>query len=301
MMGFDIITFGSAVIDTFVSTDVEEKSNCFNYKFGSKFLVRDLKTDIGGGATNTAVAFSRFGFKTGCICKIGNDNNGKDILTLLKKEKVKFLGSKSKQKTGNSIILDSKSHNRTILTFKGPGNNLKIEDIPRFKTKWIYYSSVLGNSLKTQEKLARKLSKKGTKLAFNPSEYLIKNTNLTSLLKSTNVLVLNKEEAVILCKKHKKKGDVLACLRELGPEIVVVTDKDKLAYAYDGIKKYSIKPNKIKVVERTGAGDAFAAGFVAGVIANKSLQECLKLGLKEGESVIRYFGAKNKLLKMKLK
>lgn len=300
-MGFDIVTFGSAVIDTFVSTDVGEKNNSFDYKFGSKYLVNDLKTDIGGGATNTAVAFSRFGFKTGCVCKIGKDNNGKDILKLLKKEKIKFLGSKSSEKTGNSIILDSKEHNRTILTFKGPGNKIKISELPKFKTKWLYYSSVLGMSLKTQEQLARKLTNKGTRLAFNPSEYLVKNTNLTSLLKMTSVLILNKEEAEILCKKHNKKGELLSCLRELGPKIVVVTNKNKLAYAYDGIKKYSIKPNKIKVVERTGAGDAFAAGFVAGVIANKSLQECLTLGLKEGESVIRYFGAKNKLLKLKLK
>jgi ribokinase len=111
---------------------------------------------------------------------------------------------------------------------------------------------------------------------------------------------MNKEEAIILCKKYNKKGDILIGLRSLGAKIVVVTDKDKLAYAYDGIKKYSIKPHKIKVVERTGAGDAFAAGFVAGIIANKPIQECLNLALEEGESVLRYFGAKNKLLTRKL-
>jgi len=62
-----------------------------------------------------------------------------------------------------------------------------------------------------------------------------------------------------------------------------------------------LKPHKIKVVERTGAGDAYAAGFVAGIVAGKPIEKCLELGLKEGESVIRYVGAKNKLLRMKLK
>jgi len=295
-MEFDIVTFGSAVVDAFVDTEFNNKSNSFSYRAGSKILINNLKFDIGGGATNTAVAFARFGFNTASICKIGDDNNGQDILNMLKKEKVNFLGSKMQSKTGYSIILDSKDKNRTILTFKGPGNNIKFSEIPKFKTKWLYYSSVLGESFKTQEKLAKKLKKQGTKLAFNPSEYLIKKLNILPLLKITDILILNKQEAEILSKKYKNKN-----LRKLGPKIVVITNKNKPTYAYDGIKKYSITPNKIKVIERTGAGDAFASGFVAGIMANKTIQESLRLGLKESESVIKYFGAKNKLLKIKLK
>ncbi|MFH1521850.1 MAG: carbohydrate kinase family protein [archaeon] len=300
-MKFDVVTFGSAVIDTFVDTEFNRKLNSFNYDAGSKILIDNLKFDIGGGATNTAVAFARLGFKTGSICKIGDDKNGQDILAMLKKENVKFLGSKSKDKTGYSIILDSKDKDRTILTFKGPSNNIKITELPKFKTKWLYYSSLLGKSFETQKKLALKLKKEGTKIAFNPSDYLIKKLNILPLLKITDVLILNKEEAQMLCKRYNKKGDTIICVRELGPKTVVITDKNKLVYAYDGMKKYSIKPNKIKVVERTGAGDAFASGFVAGIMAGKGINESLKLGLREGESVIKYFGAKNNLLRMKLK
>jgi len=69
----------------------------------------------------------------------------------------------------------------------------------------------------------------------------------------------------------------------------------------DGTKKYSIIPHKnIKVVERTGAGDAFASGFVAGMILGRNMQKCLELGLKESESVLGHFGAKNNLLKIKM-
>ena len=295
---FDVVTFGSAVIDTFVDTEFNSRTNSFSYPAGSKILVHGLKSDIGGGATNTGVAFSRLGLKTGCICKIGDDNNGFDVLNILKKEKIKFLGSITPDKTGNSIILDSKGHGRTVLTFKGPGNSIRLSDIPKIKTKWLYYSSVLGDSFKTQVALAKKLN---VKVAYNPSEYIIKAMDIRPLLKLTEVLILNKEEAQFLCKRFNKKGDLLKCLREFGPKIVVVTDKNKLAYAFDGEKKYSIKPNKIKVVERTGAGDAMASGIVAGIIAGWDLNKCLKLGLKESESVIRYFGAKNKLLRMKLK
>jgi len=118
-------------------------------------------------------------------------------------------------------------------------------------------------------------------------------------LKVCDVLILNKEEGELLV--GKKQKDLLESLHDLGPKIVVVTDKNKLISCYNGIKKYYLKPNKVKVVERTGAGDAFASGFVAGLIANKSIEESLKLGLKESESVIRYFGAKNKLLRMNIK
>lgn len=301
-MKFDVVTFGSAVVDIFADTNVPEKNNSLCYPAGSKILLKNLKFDIGGGGTNTAVAFSRLGLKTGCICKVGKDSYGKSILELLKKEKIKFLGKIEKNNlTGYSIILDSKENNRTILTYKGINNEIKTNEIKTFKTKWIYCSSLLGESLETQKKLIKKLKKQNTKFAFNPSDYLIKEKNLKDLLKETDILILNKEEALILLKNNNLKlyEELKKLISKQG--IVVITDKNKEILAFENSKKHKLKPNKIKVVERTGAGDAFASGFVAGQIAKKSIEESLKLGLKESESVIKHFGAKNKLIKMKLK
>ncbi len=302
---FDVITFGSAVVDVFVNTDLAEKKGFISYPVGSKILIKDLKFDTGGGGTNTAVAFSRLGLKTGFIGKLGKDNNGKRILKELKKEKIRFLGKIDDQGfTGYSIVLDSKDKNRTILTYKGVNNKLKFNEINlrKIKTKWLYYSSTLEQSLKTQKKLANLLVKKKTKLAFNPSEYLIKRINLRPLLRLCEILILNKEEAQLLLKKNKiNDKDLLRGLYKLGPKIIVITDKNRLISCYNGNKKYFLKPDKIKVVERTGAGDAFASGFVAGQIVGKSILESLRLGLKQSESVICYFGTKNKLLRMKLK
>jgi ribokinase len=295
---FDVVSFGSAVIDLFVDTNLSEKKNFIIYPVGAKILVKDLKFDIGGGGTNTAVAFSRFGFKTGCICKIGRGEHENEILKLLKKEKVRFLGKQQKEKSGYSIILDSKEKSRTILTYKGINNKIDLKDIEKFKTQWLYYSSLLGQSFQTQIKLARSLKKQGTKLAFNPSSYLIKSKNISPLLKLSDILILNKEEAQMLT---KKKRNLLEELHKLTKGIVVITDKDKKIQAYDGEKKYSLMPHKIKIVERTGAGDAFASGFVAGQIVNKTIQQSLVLALKESESVVKYFGAKNNLLRIKLK
>ena len=304
-MRFDIVSFGSAVMDVFVGTDVAEKKGFMNYPVGGKILINNLKFDVGGGGTNTAVAFARLGLKTGCICEFGKDENGRRILELLKKEKVKFLGkSVEGELTGYSVILDSKGGDRTILTYKGANDEVSLSDITKFKAKWIYFSSLMGKSFETQKKLAEIMkNKRGTKIAYNPSSYQIKNMNLKSLLKITDVLVLNKEEAEMLLEKNgKKEKDALKGLHELTGGIVIITDKDKLISCYDGKKKYFLIPHKnIKVVERTGAGDAFASGFVAGMIVGRGIKECLKIGLRESESVIRYFGAKNNLVRMKLR
>jgi ribokinase len=302
-MNFDIVSFGSAVIDAFVNTDVSNKNNFLNYPVGEKMLVNNLHFDIGGGGTNTAVAFSRLGLKTGCISALGDDNNGKIILKLLKKEKINFLGPIKKRKlSGYSVILDSKDKDRTILTYKGVNNEIYFSEIKKFNAKWIYYSSLLEKSFQTQKKLANLLVRKGTKLAFNPSSYHIENEDLTKILKSTSILILNKEEAESLAKKHKKTKDCLYSLSELGPEIIVITDKNNPVRCLYNQKEYNITPHKnIKVVERTGAGDAFASGFVAGIVAKKDINYCLRLGIEESEAVIGHFGAKNNLIKKSLK
>ena len=300
-MKFDVVTFGSAVKDVFVGTDLAERGNFIAYPTGTKILINQLRYDIGGGGTNTAVAFSRFGLNTGFIGKVGGDASGEEILEMLKDEKVKFLGKVDKEGlTGFSVILDSKENNRTVLTYKSINNFIKMRDIKfnKLNTKWVYCSSMLGESLDTQISTVRKLKIKGAKIAYNPSSYLTNKRHLIEpLLTMSDILILNKEEAAMLTKSK----DSIKGLHNLTGGIVVITDKNKKISAYDGEKKYCLMPNKIKAKERTGAGDAFASGFVAGQIVGMSIKESLKLGLKESESVIKYFGAKNNLLRIDLK
>tara|TARA_Y100000310_G_scaffold91480_2_gene88848 strand:+ start:3086 stop:3982 length:897 start_codon:yes stop_codon:yes gene_type:complete len=298
MKRFHIVCFGSAVVDAFVRSKFKEDNNNLLIPLGCKMLMKDLYFEIGGGGTNASVAFSRLGLKTGYIGKVGNDKNGERILDLLKKEKITFLGEKVKEETsGFSAVLISDKLNRSILTYKGINDKIDSDNIKKFQTDWLYLSSLMNKSLETQIKLSKKLKKNKTKIAFNPSEYLIRKVNLKSLLKLCDVLIVNKEEAALLTKeKDKLKG-----IYGMGPNLVVITDERRTVYAYDGVNTYSINPPKLKVVEKTGAGDAFAAGFVAGLIKNKPIKYCLKLGIRESSSVIKHTGAKNNLLRMKLK
>ncbi len=302
---YDIVTFGGAVIDTFLNTDVPEESGKICYESGSKILIKELRFDVGGGGTNTAVAFSRLGFKTGYIGKLGKDANAYKVLECLKNEKVSFLGKQdSKFITGYSVILDSREHERTILTYKGANDQIKLNEISPFTSDWLYMSSLLEISFKTQIELAKKLYKQGTRIAFNPSQYIIENHNLSPILTICDVLILNKDEAKLLTKSDSDDIKVLLKLIHdtYHSKKVVITDTKAPAGCYDGISYEFITPHKnIKVLERTGAGDAFASGFVAGLMAKKPLKYCMELALKESESVLTHYGAKNNLIKMKLK
>tara|TARA_Y100000031_G_scaffold155839_1_gene207948 strand:- start:233 stop:1210 length:978 start_codon:yes stop_codon:yes gene_type:complete len=303
---YDIITLGSATVDVYANTDAEiidiRTKNSFQellaYPMGSKILINKLDFFIGGGGTNTAVSFSRLGLKTAYLGKIGKDETGTRITNLLKKEKIPYLGTYGKL-SGFSVILDSFVEDRTILTFKGASNELTWNEVNKNKlrTKWIYSSSLQEKSYQTLKKVVAFAKKKKIKIAFNPSSYQCKEKKIiTDILRHLEVLVLNKEEASLLVGNDSVK-ELTKKLHIFGPKIICVTDGSKGAGCLYKNTFYFIKPKpKRKIVETTGAGDAFASGLVSGLVYNKPIEFCLKLAIQNAESVVTHHGAKNKLL-----
>jgi ribokinase len=308
---YDIITIGSATVDIFIKTEFSEtlcfkyhkhNKQCYiiGYPVGDKILIKELHFTTGGGGTNTAVSFSRFGLKTAYLGNLGKDENLKLILGMLKKERVNFIGNITKDRNNLSIILDSKKHDRTILAYKGASHDFRFSMINKRElcTNWFYFSSMTGHAYKELEKLADFASKNNIKIVFNPSCYLAEKgfKYLRKLLRKVNILILNYKEAQLISKK-KKINELLKFFIDVSIETVVITGGDKGAYAYDGKVYYYIKPHKIKILETTGAGDAFASGFIAGLIKKNNIEFALQLGLANAESVISHYGAKNKLLR----
>jgi ribokinase len=304
---FDIITVGSATVDVFAKTEFCEmlkginKEKCIAYPVGSKILVDELIMSAGGGGTNTAVALSRLGHKVAFLGKIGVQENAHRIKIVLKEEKVdmSLTVSSKNSRTGYSIILDSLKHDRTILSYRGSNSNLKYNEIKikKLSTKCFLFTSMLGTSFKTQERLASFAKKHNIKLAFILSSYLAKKglRKLRNILKKVDILIMNKDEASMLLGKYKIEK-LLRKLSSLGPKIVSITDGKKKVYAIDSEYIYSANPNNIKIVETTGAGDAFASTFVSGLIRKNNTEFAMKLGMTNAESVIRHHGAKEKLL-----
>lgn len=298
---YDIITMGSSSTDVFVKTEAKNKSSFMCYPIGEKILIEDIKFFTGGGGTNSAVAFSKMGFKTAYLGKVGNDNNANTIINELKKEKVDFIGKKSKGVTGYSIILDShKLNDRTILTYKGINNDLGYREVGKINTKWFYFSSMLGKSFQTQKILAEYARKKGIKISYNISMYLAKKgiSYIKPILKNCSIFTLNKEEIIELTREK----DLLKAIKKIysvTKGIVCVTDDGREINLYDGKYLYSAQPNKIKIIEKTGAGDAFASGLTSSIIKGMNIEDSINIALLNSESVIRYMGAKNKLLTWK--
>lgn len=307
---YDVITVGSSTVDVFADSESElikiktakETEELIAYPSGSKILISKIQFMTGGGGTNTAVALARLGHKVAYLGKVGDDVNGELILKTLKEEKVTFIGIKEKGMSGYSVILKSLEHDRSILAYKGVNNNLRFNEIEtrKLKTRWFYFSSMMGESYNTLEKLAKYAQANKIKIAFNPSNYLAeKGTSyLREILTRTEILILNKDEAQLLV----GKGDIQEMINkvlECGPKYVVITDGKRGAYVEKDKVLYHVIPNNVGPVETTGAGDAFAASFLSGIIKENDIEFALKLAQVNAESVIQYIGAKNKLFRFR--
>ncbi len=307
----DALCVGSAVVDRFLLIDAPFST----LHLGDKILVKNIETHSGGSATNSAAALSRLGLKVSLLTKLGKDHDAEIILKELKKYRVRNLcRSHSPQNTDTStIISSSREHNRIIFTHKGASQDLQLSDLkhlPVIFPQWIYFGSLVGPSFAAAKNLAKTVQRSGIKLLFNPSLYLVqKGKNyLRPILQAATILVLNKEEAEALAgkrirnsdkkmvEKEKSSAQLLRALQALGPASVVITDgKNKLWALHEG-KIYSARPPKVRVVETTGAGDAFASSLLAGIIRKWSFEDCIRLGLINSTSVLQQVGAKNNLL-----
>jgi ribokinase len=300
-------------VDVFAKTHSElvkirtEKSSetLICYPSGSKILINDLRFLTGGGGTNTAVCFSRLGLKAAYLGHLGKDENGHKVLTELAREKVAFIGTRGKEQTNYSIILDSIEHDRTILAYKEASDFLRWQAIGkgRLKATWLYLSSMLGESWKTAERLVAHAKQAGIKVAFNPSEYQAKQgaRRLSSVLSRTDLLVLNREEAALLL-GMRPEDDIkrlLLGLRGCGSRVAVITEGKKGAHASDGRHVWAVHARAVKAVDSTGAGDAFASTLVAALSRRMDMTHALQLALVNAESVIQAYGAKPGLLRMK--
>ena len=313
-MKLDVFGIGNPLIDILVTVSDQDIKDLNKNKGGmhlidlkerSKILDfikdREITYQCGGSCPNTMISLSQFGFKTAVSGKVGKDDHGERILKHLKYEKVDFVGAIGKHMTAYSIVLDSIEEDRTILAFKGSSNHLRYRELQcgTFNTPWFYFSSMVDESYKTLEKLAKYAKKKKIKIAFNPSNYLCEKglSYLRKVLKNTEILILNSEESRLLVGSGTLEQNLKA-LHRVGPKIVVITLGKDGVIASDSHHVYQMKPPKVKVHETTGAGDAFAAGFVAGIIKKDSMDFALRLGSANAAGCISHYGAQQGLPKL---
>ncbi len=283
---FDVVTIGSATRDAFFEGDFPlvkwpkaESGKAYLLPFGEKLEAKKVYFTIGGNAANASATFSRQGLKTACVAKTGNDVSGEEIRRRLKKESVetKFIAYDSGMPTSYSVLLlesgastPLSTGERTILNYRGAGGRLRIRDVnlKNLSARW-WYMSLSGESDTMLKPLLKFANNNGIAVAFNPTGYHLKHkrSEILSCLGELSFLVLNKEEAALLVGiSFKNEKAVFKKLDGLVSGILAVTDGKNGVTVSDGkfIYKAGIFKEK-KLVDRTGAGDAFGSGFVAGL------------------------------------
>ncbi len=291
----------------------EIKQFCFRY--GGKVHVEDRFSALGGCACNVSIGLARLGIDVTAFGNIGNDHDGEWIRKMLDNEHVDVSKIKVVQKSNSDmsvIIVDTNTGERTIFVNRDVGEKLviKAEDISGFD--WCFMGSLYGKDIKKNMQIIHdELSNTKLKLAYNPGGKNIKQDEdiVLDLIHHASIVFVNKIEAREIVSKFdlgypdKELLDeqyLLLTLREHMKDpksVVVLTDGRRGAWVYDGNNIYHTNTIDKPVLDATGAGDAFASGFFAGILYELSLDKCIRWGSVNGDRVVDYYGAQKGLQK----
>jgi len=255
-------------------------------------LVLDAGSSSGGSAANTIYGLARLGVSTGFCGVVGDDADGKTLIQDFRKVGVDTSRIRVKRgaKSGSVLCLSDKLGRRSLYVLPGANNLLTIADLDLAyinQASMLHLSSFADDrQFKVLLQLMDKLDL-SVKLSFAPGAlYAVKGLkNLAPILKRTYILFLNQNEMRQLTGKDVTSG-AEGCLKQ-GCQKVVVTlgtgqklrKATAIGYIRNSENEYVIKPRDIGAgMDTTGAGDAFAAGFLYGILNNKSLEECGRLG-----------------------
>jgi ribokinase len=312
----DILCVGDSVIDIFLRIPqdnphfgLDKEKNKLMISLGEKINVEKYVLETGGNATNTAVGLSRFGLNSGICAEIGKDEFSQKILSKLNKENVNtdLVLQTETEKTSFSVVINYNAERTIFSEHVKRTHDFNFENV---NTKFIYLTS-LGNIWEDAYRNALKFAEnKELKLAFNPGTLqLEKRDNLIfDIVEKTDFLFLNKEEAeeLLYGKEISTNGDknreslikkMLFGLRGLGAKNIIITDSNNGSYVYDDKDKYyKLGILDSEIVEKTGAGDSYTAGFLGAIINNLSTKDAMVWGSINASSVVEKIGAQEGLL-----
>ncbi|MBI5151477.1 MAG: carbohydrate kinase family protein [Candidatus Pacebacteria bacterium] len=304
---FDAITIGSAILDVFFKSSQfqlvkKDGSLALCETFNEKIEVEQAMISSGGAGTNVAVGLARLGFHVACLAEIGKDFAGSVIVHDLEREGVstELLVQEKSEATGISGLLISQDGARTALVFRGAAQMITVSDLHSdlLQTNWIHLSSI-GNT-DVISRIFSYCKERHIRLSWNPGNWEIE-AIVSGVLKpnwsAVEVLFVNKEEMEKLS-GVSLEGDAWRsewCF--VGPKITVVTDGEHGGRYCIGGKCFWYEGERVETVQETGAGDAFAVGFLGGQLTNKEITQCIEYGKKNAGSVIRSMGAKTGLLR----
>ena len=306
-----ILGIGNAIVDvickveeSFISQNNLTKSNMKLIFDENEFksLLSNLKiekTISGGSVANSIVGLSQLGNKVGFIGKISKDDLGEKYEIGLKKENVEYFYKKKEETlpTGTCLILITPDSERTMCTFLGTAgkineNDVDVEAIK--KSHIIFLEGYLWDE-GDPKKAFDKAINNSNKVAMSLSDKFCVDrhkTHFLDLVKNNLDIIFANEDEITSLINAKNFNEVISFGKEIKKHLVI-TRGNKGAVSINSNKVSEIGINKnLKIVDLTGAGDLFAAGYLHGYLNNFSQEDCLKKGTEMSSKIIQQIGAR---------
>ena len=306
-----ILGIGNAIVDvickvndSFIKQNNLTKSTMKLFFDENEFknLLKNLKiekTISGGSVANSIVGLSQLGDKVGFIGKVSDDNFGSKYEEGLRKEKVEYFYSKKKEElpTGTCLILITPDSERTMCAFLGSAGKINENDVSSDaikKSEIIFLEGYLWDEGEPK-KAFDKAIKNANKVAMSLSDQFCVDRHkphFLNLVKNKLDITFANEQEITSLIQAKNFEEVINFSKQLN-KLVVITRGEKGAVAINGEEVFEsdIQQN-LKIIDLTGAGDLFAAGFLHGYVNKLSIKESLQKGTEMSSKVIQQIGAR---------
>ena len=306
-----ILGIGNAIIDVICKVDdnfidqnnlTKSTMKLFFDENEFKNLFRNLKiekTVSGGSVANSIVGISQLGDQVGFIGKVSDDDFGVKYEEGLKNENVEYFYTKKKEElpTGTCLILVTPDSERTMCTFLGTAGKINEKDVnidAIKKSELIFLEGYLWDEGEPKKAFDKAINN-ANKVAMSLSDLFCverHKPHFLNLVKNKLDLTFANEQEVISLIEAKNFDEVINFAKQLN-KLLIVTRGEKGAIAVNGrnVIEYDAQKN-LKIVDLTGAGDLFAAGFLHSYINKFSMKECLKKGTEMSSKVIQQIGAR---------
>jgi fructokinase len=306
-----ILGIGNAIVDvickvndSFIDQNNLTKSTMKLFFDENEFksLLNNLKiekTISGGSVANSIVGLSQLGDKVGFIGKVSDDNFGNKYEEGLKKENVEYFYSKKKEElpTGTCLILVTPDSERTMCTFLGTAGKINENDVSSEaikKSEIIFLEGYLWDEGEPKKAFDKAISD-ANKVAMSLSDLFCVDRHkphFLNLVKDKIDITFANEQEITSLIEANNFSEVVDFSKQLN-KLIVITRGEKGAVAINGeeIFESDVKKN-LKIIDLTGAGDLFAAGFLHGYINEFETKECLEKGTEMSSKVIQQIGAR---------
>ena len=308
-----IVGIGNAIVDVICRVSenfiVENKliKGTMKLTFDKKEFEKMLsgleieKTVSGGSVANSLVGLSQLDNKVGFIGKISDDKLGKEYEDGLKKENVKYFYKKKKEElpTGTCLILITPDSERTMYTFLGTAGKINQDDINLKiikESELIFLEGYLWDEGQPKKAFEKAISN-SNKVAMSLSDLFCVERHkmqFLELVKNKIDIVFANEQEIMSLINTKSFHDVISFAKDLKNNIVITRGEEGAISIKDKEVLECPAKKNLKIIDLTGAGDLFAAGYLHGIINNMDIKNSLANGTEMSSKVIQQFGARLK-------